>query len=237
MNTKKDINDVLFIITAREQSTRVPLKMTSVMKDRNGKETCLFEIAICKILTSKIIPREQFFVSLYEEDTQLVSMAKKHNVNIYYRSKESAYAEKSLQVCFEWWNKLPFKYVVFFNACHPFVKVETIDNFITTYLESDSFGLFGVIKKKNYFFSKDHKLITPWPKDYKILNTKAVEETFEAAHTLYASKMDTIGHDIFMGTFLSENDPQLFEMDEFECFDVDYPWQFTAARLMYSEMY
>ena len=31
------------------------------------------------------------------------------------------------------------------------------------------------------------------------MNTKLVEKTYEAAHVLYAGKMDTIGNDIWMG--------------------------------------
>ena len=234
----KDIKDILFIITAREQSTRVPHKMTRPFGGSGltaNRPSSLFEIAIKKIQSSQIIPQDQFYVSIYEGDQMLVDIAKKLQCQIYYRSKESAYAEKSLQECFEWWNKLPFQYVVFFNACHPLIKTETIDNFVNEYISSDYPGLFGVIKKKNYFFSKDHSLITPWPKDYKILNTKAVEETFEAAHTLYAGRMDLIGEDIFMGTFKTKNDPVLFEMDELECFDVDYPWQFDVAELLFDK--
>jgi CMP-N-acetylneuraminic acid synthetase len=224
----KNLTDILFIITARVNSTRVQYKMTRPFAD-----TCLFEIAINKILNSSIIQKNQFYLSLY--DQELITIAEKYNCNIYHRSEESAYAEKSLQVCFEWWNKLPFKYVVFFNACHPLIQTSTIDKFVETYINNDYDGLFGVIKKKNYFWNKNHELITPWPKDYKILNTKAVEETYEAAHTLYAGRMDLIGEDIFMGTFKGTNDPVLFEMDELECFDIDYPWQFNVAELLYQQ--
>ena len=222
----KNLDEVLFIITARVNSTRVPRKMVRPFAD-----TTLFELAIQKVLASTIIQKEQFYLSLY--DQELIDIAKKYGCNIYHRSYESAYAEKSLQVCFEWWDKLPFKYVIFLNACHPLLKTETIDDFIRAYLASDYDGLFGVIKKKNYFWNKNHELITNWPKGYKIMNTKAVEETYEAAHTLYAGRMDLIGQNIWMGSCTKKNDPVLFEMPELECFDVDYPWQFEAAELLY----
>ena len=97
-------------------------------------------------------------------------------------------------------------------------------------------GLFGVIKKKNYFWNKDKIMITPWPKDQTILNTKAVEHTYEAAHSLYASKMNTIKDDIFMGTFKKKDDPVLYEMEEFECFDIDYEWEFLFDESYYSKI-
>ena len=228
LSKMKDLSNCLFIITARVNSTRVPMKMV-----RPFSNSTLFEIAIKKVLASEIIKKDQFYVSLY--DQELIDIAKKYDVNVFHRSYESAYAEKSLQVCFEWWNKLPFKYVIFFNACHPLLKTETIDDFVRAYLESEHDGMFGVIKKKNYFWNKEHELVTPWPKDYKIMNTKAVEESYEAAHTLYAGRMDLIGEDTFMGTFKKKNDPVLFELDELECFDVDYPWQFEVAELLYEK--
>jgi CMP-N-acetylneuraminic acid synthetase len=224
----KDIKDILFILTARVNSTRTPLKMI-----RPFANTTLFEISIQKMLDSKIIPKDQLYLSLY--DQELIDIAKKYNCNIFYRSKESANAEKSLQQCYEWWDKLPFKYVVYLNSCHPLITTNTIDNFIQTYINNDYNGLFGVIKKKQYFWNKNHELVTPWPEGYKILNTKAVEETYEAAHTLYAGRMDLIGQDIFMGSFQGVNDPVLFEMDELECFDIDFPWQFDIAEVLYEK--
>ena len=78
-------------------------------------------------------------------------------------------------------------------------------------------------------------MVTPLPKDQTILNTKAVEVIYEAAHSLYASKMDSIKNNIFMGTFQEKNDPVLFEMEEFECFDIDYEWEFKLAESYYKE--
>ena len=49
----KNINDIVFIIQARTQSTRVPNKMLRPFADSN-----LFEIAVNKILNSSIIPKD-----------------------------------------------------------------------------------------------------------------------------------------------------------------------------------
>ena len=54
----KNINDVLFIIQARTQSTRVPNKMLKPFADSN-----LFEIAINKVLKSSVIPKNNFYLS------------------------------------------------------------------------------------------------------------------------------------------------------------------------------
>lgn len=226
---EKKLEDCMFMMIARVNSTRCPNKMI-----RPFAGTTLFDIALKQVTNSKILKKEQIWTSLY--DQELIDIAEKYGVNIFKRSYESAYAEKSLQVLYDWWDKLPYKYVVFLNPCHPLLKTETLDNFIEKYLESSYDGMFGVIKKKNYFWNKDHELITPWPEGYDLMNTKAVEETYEAGHTLYAGRMDLIGENVWMGSMQKKNDPLLFEMDELECFDVDYEWQFKAAEVLYKQL-
>ena len=93
----KDIKDIVFIVNARLNSSRLPNKM---IKDFNG--TNLLSIAIEKILKSKIIPKEQFYLSLY--DKELIDIAKKYNCNVFHRSSNSVSSasetEKSLQILF-----------------------------------------------------------------------------------------------------------------------------------------
>ena len=119
----KNINDILFVIQARLNSQRVPKKM---IKDFNG--TNLFSVAIDKVLESKIIPKDNFYVSICEDE--LIDIANDKGVNIYNRSYESANNDNSLQKIYEWHDKLPFKYVVKINGCSPLLKTETIDGFV-----------------------------------------------------------------------------------------------------------
>ena len=65
------------------------------------------------------------------------------------------------------------------------------------------------------------------------MNTKAVEITYKAAHVLYASRMDIIKDDMFMGDFQKEGGIKLYPMDELECFDIDYEWQFKVGEKLY----
>ena len=193
--------------------------------------TTLFDIAIDKVLDSKIIPKENFYVSIY--DTELKDIAKQKGVNIYNRSYESANNDNSLQTIYEWHDKLPFKYVVKINGCSPLLKTKTIDNFVKQFLEQEEENLFGVIQMNDYFFNKDNELVTPWPDNQTIMNTKAVESTYKAAHCLYASKMDIISENRFMGNF-EDGEIKLYVLDELECFDIDYEWEFKVGELLWS---
>ena len=195
-------------------------------------DTTVMDLGIQKVLDSKIIPRDNFYCSVYEKE--LVDLCEKYGVNIYHRSEKSANAESTVTGIYEWHDKLPYKYVILISACTPFLKTKTIDGFVEKYINSDSDGLFGVIGKKQYYWNEDGDMITKWPEGLTIMNTKMVETTYEAAHTLYASRMDTIKDEIWMGDApFTKGNPELFEMDELEVFDIDYPWQFDMCEALY----
>ena len=223
----KSLKDICFIIQARLNSTRVPRKMIKLFLD-----TTLMDLGIQKVLDSKIIPEENFYVSVHEEE--LKDIAKNKGVQIFERSYESANEEHTVSGMYEWSDKLSYKYVVLISACVPLLKTETIDKFVEAYINTESEGLFGVIEKKQYYWDKNGDLITKWPEGFTIMNTKMVETTYEAAHCLYASRMDTIKDEIWMGdTPFTKGNPELFEMDEMEAFDIDYEWQFKMAEKLY----
>ena len=222
----KRMSDVVVILQARMNSQRVPRKMLKPFSN-----TTLFEIAIQKLLKSTIIPKDNIYVSVFEDE--LKEVANKYGLNIFHRSEESANNDNSLQKIYEWHDKLPFKYVVKVNGCSPLLKTETIDGFVSKFLEQSSENLFGVIPQKDYFWNKDGKLVTPWPDGQTIMNTKAVEVTYKAAHVLYASPMELISKDMFMGDFELEGGITMYPMEELECFDIDYEWQFDVAEKLY----
>jgi CMP-N-acetylneuraminic acid synthetase len=228
----KNINNICFIIQARTQSTRVPNKML-----RPFAGSSLLEIAINKILQSSIIPKENFYLSVM--DQELIDIAKKYNVNYFVRSEESTQEPATLPKILEWHNKLPFKHYILINACNPLLKTETIDKFIHSFLTHDTNGQFGVFKKDTFVFNNEHEMINGFfgeDKYLATLETKFVETFYEAAHSLYAGTMEDIGRGIYMGTFKEKHNPEFYLMDEIECFDIDWPWQFELAEIIYGKL-
>ena len=222
----KKLSEIAVVVQARLNSERVPQKMIRPFND-----TTLFGLVLDKLKSSK--HDLNIFASVHEEE--LVDIAAEREVNIYKRSHESANNDNSLQKIYEWHNKLQeigYKYVVLVSGCNPLLKTETIDKFIEQFMSQEDENLFAVIEKKQYYWNKEGKLITPWPEDQTIMNTKAVEPTLEAAHVLYASKLDIIKDDRWMGDFQKEGGIKLFVMDELESFDIDYEWQFNVAELL-----
>jgi CMP-N-acetylneuraminic acid synthetase len=224
----KKREEVAVIIQARLASQRVPEKMI-----RPFAKTTLLDVLFEKLSQLKSISIKQVYISAYDEPIK--DVAKKHNLKIFHRSRESAFEETKMPIIFEWHNKLPeqYKYVIIVSACNPLLKVETIDNFIEEFLESEESGLFAVIPKKTYYWDSNGKAITDW-KGSPGMNTKYVDLVYEAAHCLYASRLDLIEKGYWMSDKLPEG-LSLFEMEELEAFDIDYEWQFRVGEKLYEE--
>jgi CMP-N-acetylneuraminic acid synthetase len=221
----KNLKDIAIIVQARLGSQRVPGKML-----RPFAGTTLVNILLDKLRHSELINPEQVFLSFHEKELQ--DIGSKYPFVLFNRSGQSANEESNLPLIFEWWNKLPgYKYVVMVSACNPLLTIETIEKFITDFIKSDKEGAFAVLEKKTYYWDKDGKALTDW-KGACSMNTKFVDPIYEAAHCLYASRIDIIGE----GNWVDTNSPwntELVVMDELEAFDIDYEFQFRVAEQLY----
>ena len=227
MAAEKNIDDVLVIVHARLQSERCPNKMI-----RPFAGSTLTDLMLEKLLASQVIPQRNIYLSVYEPE--LVAIGKRHNVNIFHRSKESAMSEaEELTVLFDWWDKLPFKYVVIVNGCLPLLKTETIDKFVKRYLQLDSDRyLFAVIERKNFFWDKDGNSLIP----FRMLNTKTAPVVYEAAHCFHSGSMESIKDNTFNADFSAGNMEFYPLPDNYEMFDIDHEWEFNLYKRVYQMM-
>jgi len=227
----KPLDSVAIIVQARLNSQRVPQKMI-----RPFYGTTLFDLVLEKIKEALPSKQDNIWTSVYEPE--LVDIAKKQGVNIFNRSRASANNDNSLQMIYEWHDKLPenYKYVMLVSGCNPLLEPKTIRDFYNTFNMQEEENLFAVMEKKQYYWNKEGSLVTPWPEGQTIMNTKAVEPTYEAAHVLYASRLDLIKQDKFMGDFEAPGGIKLFQMPELEAFDIDYEWQFKVAEKLFETL-
>lgn len=222
----KNISDIAFIVQARLNSQRLKNKMIKSFDNTN-----LFEILLDKINKSNLIPEENVYLSIYEKE--LKEIAKNYNFNIFERSYRSANEDDDIKLIYEWWDKIPYKYVVLISACNPLLKLQTIDSFTKDFMSSEKEGSFAVFEKKTYYWNQQGQAITDW-KNSKIMNTKIVSPIYEAGHCLYASRLSFLNNGCWMDNKIPPN-PNLFIVDELECFDIDYEWQFNIAEKLYRE--
>lgn len=222
----KNIDDICILVQARMGSRRVPGKML-----RSFSGTTLTDILFNKLTKSSIIPKSNIYFSAYEDE--LKEVGKKYGITIFNRSKESAFGETDMKLIYEWHDQLPFKYVILISACNPLLSIHTIDNFIQTFINSDKDGAFAVFEKKTYYWDKHGYPITDW-RGTSTMNTKFVDPVYEAAHCLYASRLDIIKDGYWMD-INSPPCPELFVMNELEAFDIDHEWQFQLGEILYEK--
>lgn len=221
----KNTEDIVVLIQARLGSQRVPRKMI-----RPFAGTTLIDILLDKLKSSKVIPSDKIYFSVYEPELKDIGL--KHGINIFERSEKSAMSEGTpMTEIFEWWDKLPGKYVILISACNPLLTIETIDNFYSSFLNSHKEGGFAVFRKNTYYWDKKGNPITDWGGS-STMNTKLVEPVYEAAHCLYASKMEWIKDGYWLDTKAPPS-PELFVMEELEAFDIDEEWQFSVGEALY----
>ena len=118
------INDIAFIVQARMNSERVPGKMLKPFAGKN-----LFGIVLDKLLSSDIIPSDQIYASVYEDELFHEANTLR-NIRTFKRSKESANNDNDIKKIYEWHNKLPYKYCILISGCNPLLRVSTIDAFV-----------------------------------------------------------------------------------------------------------
>jgi len=220
----KNPKDVAVLIQARLSSQRCTRKMIRPFAD-----TTLMDIALRKLEKSKI-PNKNVWCSVYEDE--LKQICNSYPFNIFNRSERSANSEGTpLTEIYEWWDRIPQTHIVLINACCPFIKIKTIENFFDDYLNDEKDGMFAVIEKMNYFWDQDKNFLTPLTED--VMNTKTAKVIYEAAHCLYAGSTKNIGKNIWMGDFNKKEDIKLWVIKEDETLDIDYDWQFELCETLY----
>lgn len=189
-------------------------------------DICLGKIERC------LVPNSQCFLAVHEK--QLKRIWAKYKINLFERSRESAHAESGLKHIYEWWDKLPYEYVVLVNPCLPFLSKQTINEFVKFCLSNKYNGVFSVVRHKNYFWDTKGNLLNEWPKGIDLMDTKRVTSTFSGAHALYYSKMSDIGEGIWLGpTPFQKDSPALFEIPKRESIDIDNEEDWKMAQILW----
>lgn len=226
----KNISDIILLSQTRLSSARCPRKSI-----RQFYNTTLTDLVCQKLENISVLPPENIYFAAYEEE--LKQIVRKYSVNLYERSYESSNSEGDPSLIYEWHKDIKAKYFVLVSCCTPFLKEETIANFVDYFVNCEEESLFSVFEKRTYYWDTDGSLLTEWPTGAEVMDTKLVKPVFEAAHSLYAGRIDLIGDGIWMNKApYTKNSPKLYVVNENECLDIDYEWQFQAYASLYESL-
>src|SRR3990167_9063908 len=229
----KNLKEIAFLIQARTESVRVPEKLI-----RPFAGTTLFEIAVEKVCSSKLINKYDFYSFI--RDPRLIEIIVKYGSKMILRSEKSCEEPISLkQLTGEWVDLLKdkYKYFILLNPCNAIVSIETIDKFINDFICSDVRGMTAVVSGRNFIFGEDGRILPKYdaPEEYKTsLESKFLEKHYQLANTLYAGTIEDLDNGIYMGDFKTPDFPKLFEKSQKKFFDIDEKFQFDLAEYVYN---
>lgn len=222
----KKLEDIVFIIQARLNSTRLPNKM---LKPFAG--TSLLQISVDQVKQS-VIPKENFYLSI--RDRELMEFASKNEVNIYERPETSVSNRKilSLSETWDWWDKLPFKYFILLNACNPLLTFTTINKFVESFRCTRG-GLLSVFEHKKWFYTPSGNFPQENLGDQHALttfNSQWVEPLYSNG-PIKGGLMSDIGKEIHVCDF--ESPPPVFKYPMEEHYDIDTEEDFVIGENLY----
>ena len=213
-----EIHDEVAVFSCgRTDSQRCKNKMLRPFGD-----TTLLDIALSKL---SAIEANTFF-SGYEEIFEYKCL--EHGVDFVERSKESSSSEVASEI-YSFLNNVDYKYLLCINACQPFLKVETIENFLFECLKTKK-PSFAVFKRNNYFMDMENNPYN-YKKDIKTINTKFVEPVKEFAHVFYFYERDYF---LRNGVYWDWSDLNYIEIPHgIETLDIDTEEDFEMAELLW----
>ena len=160
------------IIHARKNSTRCPNKH---LRDLSG--TTLIDIALDKLSRLDL---DEKYLAVYDEELKDKVI---DGVQILHREYESvAPGNCHHSVMYKHLKNVESEFIVNYNPCQPFLKVDNLNHCIRVFKESRMKSMITVKKERNFFWDKIRNPINFVPNDR--LSTTAGPWIYSATHSL-----------------------------------------------------
>lgn len=204
---------------ARKQSQRCPNKM---LRPFGG--TTLTDVMLMKLASFG----ERAFFAGFEHEFK--EKCQEHSVRFVQRNERSAHIDGPIVEILSFLKEVPCEYFLIVNACLPFLRIATIDNFVVHCTKNGYRPCFGVIQRNNFFMSLDRKPLN-FELSLKTINTKAVDPVYEFAHALYFFNKEYFFRE---GRYWDWKEVDLFSIDnKIELIDIDTEEDFVIAENMW----
>ena len=211
------------LVAVRKNSQRCKNKMLRPFMD-----TTLVDISLERLGKLKGFDAQYF--SANEKD--FLDKAEKYPVKVIERTVESVNIDGPLNKIHGYLSDIPEDYIMWINACHAFLSVETIEGALQHFKEHKCKSMTSVIMSRNWYYTLDGKPINNL--DPRCISTKSSPPVYGVAHAFH----------IFERAYLLEhnaywrgevNDPCLFEIPEEEAIEADTELEFRFAEMLYRE--
>ena len=217
---KRHAADIAVFVNVRLQSRRCPGKMLRPFGDSTLLEICLKKVSG--------LGWHKTYFGAYEEE--LLDRAEDcPGLIVYRRSKRSAEADSDPKAIFEILGVIKEPYVMWVNACAPFVSVGTLRAALGQFLEITSQALTSVKEVFGWFYARDGRPLNNMGGNVDTMRSEPVLQVAHAFHIYKRTRMLETGQP---WTNLP-GDPYLFRIPEDEAYDIDTEEEFEAIECLY----
>ena len=127
--------------------------------------------------------------------------------------------------------QIPEDYVMFINACCPFLTLDTLEKAIHCFKENNALSMTAVVKTHTWYYFQDGRPVNFL--DPTNLNTKSTEPLYAVTHAFHIfNKKRFLENHYFWAH--GENDPYFFEIPDKEAIDIDTELEFQIAESLYA---
>jgi CMP-N-acetylneuraminic acid synthetase len=216
------MNNVGVFSFARKQSQRCPNKMLRPFAD-----TTLTDIVLKKLVEFG----DRAFFAGFEPEFE--EKSRQFGVNFIKRDKKSVNIDGPITEILSFLKIVDFEYLLIVNACLPFLRLKTIENFLYECKNGGYHSAFSVIMRRNFFIDSKRQPLN-FDLSMKTINTKAVDPVYEFAHALYFFNKEYFFEN---GRYWDWKEVKFIEIhDKVELIDIDTEEDFKIAEDIYKTM-
>lgn len=162
-------------------------------------------------------------------EPELIEIGKNFPCTIIQRDAKSCRSDNIREV-FNYLPQIKEDYIMFINACCPFLSLNTVERVAKFFLNNQPKSLTAVTTSKEWYYHLDGTPINFL--DPTVLDTKATHPVLKVAQCIHIfSKERFMKHGCFWSH--GENDPYFFEIDPIEAVDIDTELEFHMAECLY----
>ena len=215
------------VMHARLESTRCPNKHLRDLGDGNT----LIDIALQNI--SKFTNVDEKYLAIYDQELKDRII---DGVEILHREYDSVTKGNApLGVFYRHLERVKSDYIVMFNPCQPFLKVEKLQKMIDWFKSCEYESAMSVHQVRNFFWDNDNNAVNFFGQDR--LSTTDGPYLYAATHSLACFKKDYMleEHNYFPSVKNNPH-PYVVDFDEIELLDVDTEEDLEIVKSIYAKL-
>jgi len=220
------VRDLLITGTVRENSSRLPNKLT-----RKFGDTTLFDLYMQKLTEIKKATPFNVVVGINPKDKTLWEISKKYSIEVASRNDTSSRQGSVLNEIFNYLENYDEEYIMWINSCFPFIEPNTLIKIANKFIEDENIKSLHCIRKVDNWFWIDSKPINI--KSKKHSRTQDALPIYESVHCTHIFNKQYMFDNCSYFEF-TENHPYLYELGHSKEFlDVDTEFDFKLCEAVY----